>query len=51
MELVASVEVPVSVEKLFNYVADLANYSSWLEFVYKVDLVGESTETYATWLV
>ena len=51
MELVASVEVPVSVEKLFNYVADLANYSSWLEFVYKVDLVGESTETDATWLV
>ena len=51
MELVASVEVPVSVDKLFNYVADLANYSSWLEFVYKVDLVGESTETDATWLV
>ena len=51
MDLVASVEVPVSVEKLFNYVADLANYSSWLEFVYKVDLVGESTETHTTWLV
>ena len=51
MDLVASVEVPVSVEKLFDYVADLANYSSWLEFVYKVDLVGESTETHTTWLV
>ncbi|MFM8521946.1 MAG: SRPBCC family protein [Acidimicrobiaceae bacterium] len=51
MELVASVEVPVSVEKLFDYVADLANYSSWLEFVYKVELVGESIETDATWLV
>ncbi len=45
MDLVASVEVPVSVEKLFDYVADLANYSSWLEFVHKVELVGESTES------
>ena len=51
MDLVASVEVPVSVEKLFNYVADLANYSSWLEFVHKVELVGESTESDTTWLV
>jgi len=51
MDLVASVEVPVSVEKLFDYVADLANYSSWLEFVHKVELVGESTETDATWHV
>ncbi|MFM8779576.1 MAG: SRPBCC family protein [Acidimicrobiaceae bacterium] len=51
MDLVASVEVPVSVEKLFDYVADLANYSSWLEFVHKVELVGESVETDATWLV
>lgn len=51
MDLVASVEVPVSVEKLFDYVADLANYSSWLEFVHKVELVGESIETDATWLV
>ena len=51
MDLVASVEVPVSVEKLFAYVADLANYSSWLEFVHKVELVGESIETDATWLV
>ena len=51
MDLVASVEVPVSVEKLFVYVANLANYSSWLEFVHKVELVGESIETDATWLV
>ena len=51
MDLVASVEVPVSVEKLFDYVADLANYSSCLEFVHKVELVGESIETDATWLV
>ena len=51
MDLVASVEVPVSVEKLFDYVADLANYSSWLEFVHKVELVGESIETDVTWLV
>ena len=51
MDLVATVEVPVSVEKLFDYVSDLAKYSSWLEFVHKVELVGESIETDATWLV
>ena len=51
MDLTASVEVPVSVEKLFDYVADLANYSSWLEFVHKVELVNESIESDATWLV
>ena len=51
MDLIASVEVPVSVEKLFAYVADLANYSSWLEFVYKVEVVGDSSETDATWHV
>ncbi len=51
MDLVATVEVPVSVEKLFDYVSDLANYSSWLEFVHKVELVGESIETDAAWLV
>jgi hypothetical protein len=55
MDLVASVEVPVSAERLFEYVADLENYSSWLEFVHKVELVGESIEKSlekeATWIV
>lgn len=51
MDLVASVEVPVSVEKIFEYVADLANYPSWLEFVHKVELVGDDTATDSTWNV
>ena len=51
MEVVASVEVPVSAQKLFNFVADLANYSSWLDFVHKVDLVVEPNNDGPTWLV
>ncbi len=51
MEVVASVDVPVSVEKLFDYVADLANYPSWLEFVHKVDAISDAGDTDATWQV
>ena len=36
MDVTANVEVPVSAEKLFNYVSDLQNYESWLEMVYSV---------------
>ena len=36
MDVMANVEVPVSAEKLFNYVSDLQNYESWLEMVYSV---------------
>ncbi len=51
MDVVASVDVPVSVEKLFDYVADLANYPSWLEFVHKVEAIGNAGDTDTTWLV
>lgn len=51
MDVVASVEVPVSVEKLFDYVADLANYPSWLEFVHKVEAISDAGDTDTTWLV
>lgn len=51
MDVVASVEVPVSVEKLFAYVADLANYPSWLEFVHKVDAISDAEDSDASWLV
>ena len=51
MDVVASVEVPVSVEKLFDYVADLANYPSWLEFVHKVETASDASDIEATWLV
>lgn len=51
MDVVASVEVPVSAEKLFDYVADLANYSSWLEFVHKVEPISDSGNSDPTWMV
>ena len=51
MDVVASVEVPVSVEKLFAYVADLANYPSWLEFVHKVEAISDAEDSDASWLV
>ena len=51
MDVVASVDVPVSVEKLFDYVADLANYQSWLEFVHKVDAISDAGDTDTTWQV
>ena len=51
MDVVASVEVPVSVEKLFDYVSDLANYPSWLEFVHKVDAISDAEDSDASWLV
>ncbi len=51
MDVVASVDVPVSVEKLFDHVADLANYPSWLDFVHKVDAICDAGNTDATWQV
>ncbi len=51
MDVVASVDVPVSAEKLFDFVADLANYPSWLEFVHKVDAISDAGDTDATWQV
>ncbi len=36
MDVTANVDVPVSAEKLFNYISDLKNYESWLEMVYSV---------------
>ncbi len=36
MDVTANVDVPVSAEKLFNYISDLKNYESWLEMVYRV---------------
>ena len=51
MDVVASVDVPVSAENLFDFVADLANYPSWLEFVHKVDAISDAGDTDATWQV
>lgn len=35
MDVVASVEVPVSAETLFAFISDLSNYPSWLELVHE----------------
>ena len=50
MDVVASVEVPVSAETLFTFIADLSNYPSWLELVHEA--VPEANNTAAkTWSV
>jgi len=38
MDVVATVDVPVSAEKLFNFILDLANYESWLQMVHSAKL-------------
>ncbi len=54
MDVTANVDVPVSAEKLFNYISDLKNYDSWLEMVHSVNLVEDdalSTHGLKTWIV
>ena len=54
MDVTANVEVPVSAEKLFNYVSDLQNYESWLEMVYSVkssDYDSTSSQDLKFWTV
>ena len=54
MDVTADVDVPVSAEKLFNYISDLKNYESWLEMVHSVNLVEDdalSTHGLKTWIV
>lgn len=54
MDVIASVEVPVSAEKLFDYVSDLNNYQSWLEMVHSVTPVDQnaaSSTAIKTWTV
>jgi hypothetical protein len=36
MDVVATIEAPVGVEKLFSVVADLATYPQWLGIVHQV---------------
>ena len=43
MDVVVTVDVPVSVEKLFNYISDLANYESWLEMVHAAKLLDDNS--------
>ncbi|MFM9122027.1 MAG: SRPBCC family protein [Actinomycetota bacterium] len=51
MDVVASVEVPVSVEKLFDFVADLGNYPRWLELVHEVSSLNEVEGPNPVWVV
>lgn len=52
MEVVASVEVPVSPEVLFRYISDLANYPRWLELVHSATAVDDLVDkTRPTWQV
>ena len=45
MDVIATVEVPVSPEKLFAYISDLVNYESWLEIVHSVKLFDDNSWT------
>ena len=45
MDVIATVEVPVSPEKLFAYISDLVNYESWLEIVHSVKLFDANSWT------
>jgi len=54
MDVSANVDVPVSVEILFSFVADLKNYESWLEMVHSVKLgsdVSSTSDDLDTWIV
>ena len=43
MDVVATVDVPVSAEKLFNFILDLANYESWLQMVHSAKLLEDNS--------
>ena len=52
MDVVATVEVPVTCERLFSFVSDLANYESWLEMVHSVNrLEDDRNRNSPGWLV
>ncbi|MBM3806236.1 MAG: SRPBCC family protein [Actinobacteria bacterium] len=51
MDVVASVEAPVSAEKLFDFVADLGNYPQWLELVHEASSSNGDADQNPVWLV
>ena len=52
MDVVATVEVPVTCDRLFSFVSDLSNYESWLEMVHSVNrLEDKSNDNNPGWLV
>ena len=51
MDVTATVEAPVGVEKLFSVVADLATYPQWLGIVHQVTAEGSRSGNSSAWLV
>jgi len=51
MDVVATVEAPVGVEKLFSVVADLATYPQWLGIVHQVTAESTGSSEPSAWLV
>ena len=51
MDVTATVEAPVGVEKLFSVVADLATYPQWLGIVHQVTAEASGTGERSAWLV
>ena len=51
MDVTATVEAPVGVEKLFAVVADLATYPHWLDIVHQVTVQATGSGAPSAWLV
>ena len=51
MDVTATVEAPVGVEKLFAAVADLATYPQWLSIVHQVTVEPVGSDGMSAWLV
>jgi len=51
MDVTATVEAPVGVEKLFAVVADLTTYPHWLDIVHQVSAQATGSVELGAWLV
>lgn len=51
MDITATVEAPVGVEKLFSVVADLTTYPQWLSIVHQVTPESKQSNEPTAWLV
>ena len=51
MDVTATVEAPVGVERLFAAVADLATYPQWLNIVHQVTVEPIGSDGMSAWLV
>ena len=51
MDVTATVEAPVGVEKLFAVVADLTTYPEWLNIVHQVTVEPIGSDGMSAWLV